>query len=422
MSQVEQLLRQKLGLDADSIGSTLIQRTVRLRMKSLGLKNADEYVTLLQKSNPEWNELVESVVVTDTWFFRDEHPFASLARLVIDEWLPNHPTGVLRLLSVPCSSGEEPYSLVMALRDAGLPLQRLHVDAVDVSLRALARARIAVYGRNSFRTRGLAFRDRYFRQTKEGYVLAPVIRQAVNFHRGNLLAPNFPAGKASYDIIFCRNLLIYFDPPTQRKALSKIAGLLNPTGVVFVGAAEQPLAIAYGFTSARLPMAFACRKPAGALEIAPARERRLTKLSRPLLPPRSDTDGATGSAPSVAARPTCPRPADDGDERGVASLEPARRLADAGRLKEAAELCETFLRDQGPSAQAFYLLGLVLDAAGQSGALDYYRKALYLEPNHYEALMQMALWSQKCGNSARARTFRLRAQRAREANPKAQLR
>jgi chemotaxis protein methyltransferase WspC len=92
-------------------------------------------------------------------------------------------------------------------------------------------------------------------------------------------------------------------------------------------------------------------------------------------------------------------------------LETARRLADAGRLSEAAEICEAHLRQSRVSAQAYYLLGLVRDADGDATAIDCYRKALYLKPNHYESLLQMALLLQKNGDPARARAFRSRAQR-----------
>ena len=114
MTQIEQLLRETMGLDAASIGSTLIHRSVRLRMKILGLKRWEEYEHLLQNSAAEWNELMESVVVTETWFFRDREPFCALVRLVLEERAPANLLRPLRLLSIPCSTGEEPYSMLMA--------------------------------------------------------------------------------------------------------------------------------------------------------------------------------------------------------------------------------------------------------------------------------------------------------------------
>src|SRR5437016_1154827 len=192
MKLIESLLRETMGLDAASIGSALIHRTVRLRMKSLGLKRIEEYRQLLDSSRAEWNELVEAVVVTETWFFRDREPFAALVRLVLEEWLPAHPTAPLRLLSLPCSSGEEPYSLAMALLDAGVPSGRFQIDAADISGRALARARQGIYRKNSFRGGDLGFRDRYFQAGKEGFLLRPEIRHSVNFYEWNVVAENVP--------------------------------------------------------------------------------------------------------------------------------------------------------------------------------------------------------------------------------------
>ena len=101
MKRFEHLLRKTIGLDAESIGSTSIQRAVRLRMKCLGLRRPEDYEQLLEKSCAEWNELVESVIVAETWFFRDPALFAGFVRHLLAEWLPAHPAAPMRLLSVP---------------------------------------------------------------------------------------------------------------------------------------------------------------------------------------------------------------------------------------------------------------------------------------------------------------------------------
>src|SRR5262245_4715380 len=147
MKEIERALRERVGLDPASIGSSVIQRSVRLRMKSRSIKKIEDYSRLLLSSSTEWNALTESVVVAETWFFRDVEPFNALVRLAL-EWLPSHPGRRVRLLSLPCSSGEEPYSLAMALLDAGVSPERLEIDAVDISARALSRARSGIYGKN----------------------------------------------------------------------------------------------------------------------------------------------------------------------------------------------------------------------------------------------------------------------------------
>ncbi len=431
MIRIEGLLRREIGLDAASIGSTLIQRTVRLRMKAHGLKEAGDYEHLLKTSATELEELIEAVVVTETWFFRDREPFAAFAQMALTR-LASQLAG-LRTLSVPCSTGEEPYSLAMALLDAAVPPNRFVIEGVDISARALARARNAIYGRNSFRGKDLAFRDRHFRHTKDGYALNPSVRQCVQFHRENLLGENFLASSAPYDFIFCRNLLIYFDRATQVRALEKLHRLLAPEGVLFVGPAELPLVTGNGFVSANLPMAFACRKslPHNGTKHVPRKATTATPdaatgairgVPEHLSATRRDALGVAFSS-GLSHRPTeagiAPRtPRRQAGTHTTAetpsTLEAARQLADAGRLEDAAAICETHLRKEGPTAEAYYLLGLLCDARGNPKASEYYRKALYLEPNHLETLRQMSLLLEKSGDRAGAQAYKRRAERAQQ--------
>src|SRR4029079_2810951 len=178
----------------------------------------------------ELQALTEAVVVPETWFFRDRHAFTTLARIVPDEWLPAHPAGVVSRLSLPCSTGEEPYSMAMALLDATVPANRFRVDGVDISGRHIAQGVRAVYGRNSFRGGELRFRDRHFELTAGGYQVREDVRQQVRFEQGNLFAADFLPGVGIYDVIFCRNVLIYFDRPTQDRALAVVNRLLQAGG------------------------------------------------------------------------------------------------------------------------------------------------------------------------------------------------
>ena len=421
-----------MGLDAASIGSALIHRAARLRMKSLGLKRVDLYRELLRSSPGEWDELMESVVVTESWFFRDRETFTALVSLVLRTWLPEHPTAPLRLLSLPCSSGEEPYSMAMALQDAGISNGRFLIDAADISGRALARARQGIYRKNSFRNEDLAFRDRHFLAGSEGFLLKAAIRERVNFYQGNVLAEDFLADRGRYDFIFCRNLLIYFDRPTQEKALRRIERLLSPSGTLFVGPAELPLVLDHGFVSAGIPMAFACQKAAAAASSLNRRQgaSKAPNPARVVTGPwnlNEDSPGkltdtghfeigkrAVGARATGSADLTTPG---NGTLKGghqtlaAATLDTARRYANAGRLKEAAGICENHLREYGSSAEAYYLLGLVLDAQSNPKAIDCYRKALYLEPDHYETLLQMASLSQRNGDAVRADSLKRRALR-----------
>jgi len=432
MEQIEKMLRETMGLDGASVGSGSIQRVVRLRMKSFGISDTTAYRELLSRSRVEWEELVEAVVVTETWFFRDPEAFG----VVVEAGRACPPGSNLRILSIPCSSGEEPYSLAIALRDGGVSTDRFRIDAVDLSSRALARARNAVYSKNSFRGKDLTYRDRYFHSAKEGYVLQPEIRNCVKFLAGNLLNPQFATGHKTYDFIFCRNLLIYFDRRTQQKALEKLGALLAPGGILFVGPAEQPLALEQGFVSANLSKAFACRKAAASQNPdsshAQAKADEEWKMPSPL--PFSPIyapfqTAARENLPFSEARSTnintdsaaiSQSPGQPEHLPMAADLEMARQLADTGRLEDAAAICERYLDAKSDSAQGWYLMGLIRDAIGDVRAVDCYRKALYLKPDHYETLLQMALWLQKNGDASRARTYKARAERARPETGKSQ--
>ena len=399
MQRIEQRLRQGMGLDAETIGSSSLQRIVRLRMKAAGAATVEDYERMLNTSATEWNQLVEAVVITETWFFRDRQAFSALANMVLLDGLPGKPGGQVRILSLPCSSGEEPYSIAMALLDAGVPPGRFAIDGVDLSQRALLKATTGSYGKNSFRGQDLSFRDRHFKAEGDGYTLSPRVRHCVNFKQTNLLSDTFNLGVGSYDFIFCRNLLIYFDRETQHRAFAKLELMLAPGGTMFVGPAEVPLALENNFSPLNLPLAFACRRGGDSKgnrrSPRPARYAPQAAAAPLPVPPR----------PPAKPAPASPQPSP------TEYLAQARALADSGKLDEAAHVCHAHLDRHGACVHAYYLLGVIHDAQGNPVAQEFYRKALYLDPNHYETLLQMALLAEKNGDTNTARNLRRRAQR-----------
>lgn len=445
MKRIEQWLRDRMGMDFNTVGPAVLERTVRQRMRLRGVTSLREYYAVLTDSTAEAEELIELAVVPETWFFRDPEAFRALtqlARTALDittfgpargrpargaaagnangegevagraRGTPAPPPRRLRVLSIPCATGEEAYSLTMALLDGGIPATQFQVDAVDLSQRALTTAQRAVYGRNSFRGKDLAFRDRYFERVKDGFALNANVQGCVCFSRGNILDPGLLAGQPPYDFVFCRNLLIYFDGAARTRALERLTALVSATGFLFVGAAELPLVVNYGFESARLPMAFACRKsiPHAAHSHDQAGESSGASISL-RAPVRKAASLQKGK--NAVEKPAA-HPAHAGDPGPAELLETARRLANAGQLREAAELCERHLEVYGVSSEVYYLLGLIEDAQGRAGAAQYYRKALYLDPNHGECLVQMALLCQRQGDTRGARVFQRRAVRVQQ--------
>lgn len=187
---IEAMLRQKIGLDANSIGSRTIARAVEQRRVACGLRDQTSYFQHLQTSAKELEELIETVVVPETWFFRDKEPFVYLSQYVTSQWLKAN-FSILRVLSVPCSTGEEPYSIAMTLLDSGLTPNQFCIDAVDISKRALLKAKQALYSKRAFRGGGVEAKLRYFEQVADSYQVRPIVRDTVKFIQGNLLKPGF---------------------------------------------------------------------------------------------------------------------------------------------------------------------------------------------------------------------------------------
>jgi len=406
---IEKLLHDAIGLDPSSVGAAAIDRSVRLRMRRSGIQCMEEYCRRLLDSEEELQELIEDVVVPETWFFRHTESFDALARIVTQEGLPAHESdsGRLRVLSVPCATGEEPYSIVITLLEAGLPANRFTIDAMDVSLKALNSAKRAQYRPISFRSGDLGSREQYFERTETHYYVMERVRRQVRFRHGNLLAPDLLAGEEPYDLVFCRNVLIYFDRTTQERALQTLGRLLAPGGILVVGAAEAAIATSAGCMPVDGPASCAYRfRDAGREQqrpmSAPSQPADKTRALRRPAPPKP-----IAPIPAPQSRALEPAPPDSAPD-----LAAAARLADAGRLDEAAATCDACVRRDGLSAEAYYLLGLISDARGDADkAADCYRKALYLEPEHSETLLHLALNREKRGDLAGAKRLRQRARR-----------
>jgi chemotaxis protein methyltransferase WspC len=406
LSEFEALLKRTIGLDAATVGPSTVARAVQARMSACGLMDSNAYWRLVQTSQSELQELVEAVVIPETWFFRESKAFTAMARLAREEWLATHSQGVLRLLSMPCSTGEEPFSMAMALLDGRFPSDRFRIDAVDVSSRALAVAERGLYGKNSFRGTELDFRDLYFTPTGAAYQLHDAVRKNVHFKKGNMFDVDPLAGAEAFDIIFCRNILIYFDAITQERAIGLLSRLLAATGVLFVGPCEAGLLLRRDMISMKIPAAFAFRKatdsrPTPRCDIATKRQnevRGTDAVQSEMRKPRAYPEAAAHRLPAPNQK---------------LNIEGIRHLADRGNLAEAAVQCEEFLRQNGPSSEALHLLGLIRDAAGNlSEAAAYYRKALYLEPANQQALVHLALLREKQGDAASAKVLTDRARRA----------
>lgn len=416
--RIAEILKQEIGLDIETIGVSALDAALRTRLAQNGIEDVCAYLALLEASPVELQELIETIVVPETWFFRDMESFNALGKLALALMNSPRPPKPLRVLSIPSSTGEEPYTIAMTLLDAGIASNDFAVDAVDISQRSLALAERAIYGRNAFRGQELRFRDRYFEPVKQGYQLLEAARRQVRFRHGNLLSPSFLDSLAQYSIIFCRNLLIYFDLETQQRVVASLDRLLQPEGYFFVGPSETFLWSRCGFVAVNEARSFVFRKARATP--APSESRPAAKHSarapatkpQPLIWPARRLAQSQKSAIPALAIPH-QKPAVAAPAVGRTTLDDAQALANTGRLEAAHEACMAHIAAQGTSADACNLLGLIHDAQGKANlAEEQYRKALYLKPDHVDALQHLALLAERKGDHASAGRFQERARRA----------
>jgi chemotaxis protein methyltransferase WspC len=403
-------LKERIGLDVTSVGPAIIERAVRQRTTLSQAAHADEYWQLLQGSRDEQQALIEAVIVPETWFFRYPESFATLGKLARNRLNELNNMRALRILSLPCSTGEEPYSIAMALLDAGLKPHQFKVDGMDVSPLSVEKARRALYGKNSFRGQDLDYRERHFSAEQDGHRVNENVREQVRLQVGNVLDPALLASEPAFDFVFCRNLLIYFDQPTQKQVFEVLKRLTHVDGVLFIGPAEGSLLGRLGMRSIGIPQSFAFSRHS---DPHPEPLPTPKPVTLPISPaPRSPSPLPVRNRPFSAVTPL-PITRNSTNPDAATLLANIAALANEGKSAEARAACEQYLRSHEPVAQVFYWLGLLSDVAGLTlEAQGFYRKALYLEPQHPEALMHLAALLQAQGDSAGARRLQERAARS----------
>lgn len=428
LAKIETLLSQKIGIAANIIGERKIAKAAQNRQFACGLPDLDTYFKVLQTSTQELEELIEKIVVPETWFFRDRKPFDLLINYVRSEWLKKSGSTKLRLLSVPCSSGEEPYSMAIALLEAGLSVNRFSIDAIDISKQAIAKAQRGIYGKNSFRGEDWIERDRYFQETVAGYEVIPAVRNIVKFRQGNLLDV-FSAAETKYNIIFCRNLLIYLEPTACTQVFNTLDRLLLPNGLLFVGSAETGKVPSEPFISIRQSFTFAYRKSdmiqlqSPLIETSASTELKQSlpfkKSHRPKMEQPRALVGNTSSLASVNrhAASQLPSKAIQSTDRGSSiktnhGLELARKLADVGQVEKAINHCQEYLARDFTNVEAYTLLGTLYQAKTENDRAErYFQKALYLDPNCYQALINLSLLKEHRGDIVGAKILKQRLQK-----------
>jgi len=411
--QILAWLRSEIGLDPQSIGASALDRVLRERQRSVGVGSFEAYAALVKSSPAERVALLDSVVVPETWFFRDTALFDSIGEMMARA-RENRGGGEgepIRWLSLPCATGEEAYSIAMALIQKGFAPGSATVTGVDLSQRCVESAGRGLYGKNSFRGDHLGYRERFFERHESVHRLSDEVRRWVRFRCANILGDGFSGELGIFDVVFCRNMLIYFDDASRARAAGVLRNLVRPGGFLCLTPAESHVAAGQGFAVAegfphsifRRELEGSGRASAPIGGVAAASRLRVGKEPLPVARVESRfVPAPRKQEPMVVS----------GGSTSEDRLAMAAVAADRGELDLAESLCIESNQKAGPTAQAYYLLGLVQDARGRNGeAESSYRKAIYMDPRHYEALVHLAALLGMRGEQAESGRLMQRAMR-----------
>ncbi len=422
---VETVISERLGLDPEALGSTVLPRTIQTRLNSGEKFALERYLELLVSNPQEIEALADDLVVSETWFFRGGEPlYHALAQFVAQRAAIHKTRLPVRILSSPCSTGEEPLSLSIALHKAGLAADQYEIDAVDLSQSHIDKAKAAIYPESAFREPGLDVRSYSFKKIDANWVPHSHLLQSVHYRTGNIVDPLFLQNEPLYDLILCRNLFIYLTADGRKRAFSSLDRLLSPDGCLCLTTAEADR-LPVGQFAPVGPIEFGIYRRTTPSNIVTAKTPGVSRLKVKSTSP-SGTLSLSAPRPSSAtaqSRVTSARIPHESPQQAYVTkadrarvennpLDHARSLANAGRLSEARVACEELVRSQSQLPDAYSLLGVIHFAEGRfSEAAEVFRKALYLSPNHLEALTHLIILCNARGDTPQATLLQKRLNR-----------
>jgi chemotaxis protein methyltransferase CheR len=426
--RLRRLIEERAGIYCPDARASVLQRALAARMHLCGATDWERYHRLLASTgDAELRQLLRYVTVSETAFFRIPSQFEALRRVLVPAITGRAPAGTLNVWSAGCSTGEEPYSIAITLAEMGTVLRpwQVHLLATDVSAAAIEHARAGRYGERALRGVPRGCRARYFVRCADGrppgapeHEIAPAVRRRVRFEEFNLARPRYPEPPpAGWDIIFCRNVTIYFRPQTTRQVIERFRQVLRPGGFLVLSPTECLCCISHDFEVIEVEGVFIYVKPPLQAALAGLRPSYVVAhdAPTPTHPHHAETARLRGDLP-CPARSVAPPAAHEQEacsqalaaateerwEQAEQMLLPfatevraprARQLLAwvrtmRGAGEQAAALCLELLARDPLAGAAHYVLGLIARGAGElAESEEHFTRAIYsdcgLVPAHY---------------------------------------
>jgi chemotaxis protein methyltransferase CheR len=440
LAAFKELLLRTCGHSFEKDREQALSAAMKRRMEVRGIGGNDAYLSLLMRDSEELLRLTELLTVNETYFFREPDHLNLMVDALLPEFTALRTPQPVRIVSAGCSTGEEPYTIAMMLRErfGDTSEQLFDIIGVDIDSTVIATARQGAYGKNSFRGMNPALLDRYFDPCSSGrFQIRDYIKKLVRFEVVNLLEVPYPERMQQPDVILYRNVSIYFPGQVQREIFGKLAELLSDGGVLLVGASETlhhdvgilslvkqdslfyyrktpPLVFVERRASSRFsspverPQGSALRTVPSAATRSDALRSRSPERHAPV-PPRkrhyTEVKEQFDEALRLAHLNQYDKALDilvviieeDSTFEKAYSLK-GSLLMNASRFDEARAVCETILGRDPLCLEAYLMLGMIARQKGNADeALKRFREAIYLDSSCWLAHFHTAeiLFAQK---------------------------
>jgi len=230
-----ELVYENSGITIPENKKYFLETRIKEHLKELGISSLKNYLLLLKKEKNIFRDFISKITVNETYFYREFFHLQALAYLVQTENLGN----LVKVLSIPTSTGEEPYSIAIVLNEV-LENKPFYITGVDIDKNAIEKAKRGIYGLRSVSKLPKEYLNKYFEIIDERtFKLKDIIKRKVKFHEGNILDLKFLKSLGKFQYVFCKNLLIYFDKPARIKAINNLYEIMVDGGYLFLGHAES---------------------------------------------------------------------------------------------------------------------------------------------------------------------------------------
>jgi len=259
-----QYIEGRTGIYIDDSKQSSFKISLDVRMRILGIKDYDAYyslITINAGGKKEFDELLNLILIKETFFFRDDRQLNVLTKNILPELIERKKEKEIKIWSAGCATGEEPYSIAMAIMESHLPdYSNVSIYATDISEGVLKRAKEGFYNKSSMRAIDKEMLNKYFTHRNGHYFLGDQVKRRVRFETVNLVEPYFPTEEESIDIVFCKNVIIYFRLDTVKKVIRRFWNALAAGGCLFVGHSESLWQISDDFELEEISGVFLYRK------------------------------------------------------------------------------------------------------------------------------------------------------------------